>query len=131
MAHNIPLNILDEYAKSLTATQANKLYERKLNKKYEKHLYEEMEYQTSQNNHIMLTEHIIKKAKTNVGDIIEKFANKYDMQYNVFNNGIHLYTPLYENYMHLLIDLVNNGFDKNLLITMVNNENDKQLIKKI
>jgi len=42
MAHNIPLQILDEYAKSLTNKQAKMLYEHKLNKKYKKQLNEGM-----------------------------------------------------------------------------------------
>ena len=131
MAHNIPLQILDEYAKSLSNKQAKMLYERKLNKKYKKQLNEGMEYQSNDSNHIMLTEFMISKAKTNIGTIIEKYANKYGMQYNIFNNGIHLYTPLYENYVCLLSDLVNDGFDKGLLITMVNTEDEKELIKNL
>ena len=107
------------------------LYERKLNKKYKKQLNEGMEYQSNDSNHIMLTEFMISKAKTNIGTIIEKYANKYGMQYNIFNNGIHLYTPLYENYVCLLSDLVNDGFDKGLLITMVNTEDEKELIKNL
>lgn len=131
MAHNIPLQILDEYAKCLTNKQANMLYERKLNKKYRKQLNEGMEYQTNESNHIMLTEFMISKAKTNIGSIIERYTNKYDVQYNVFNNGIHLYTPLYENYVGLLSELIRDGFDKGLLISMVNTEDEKQLIKKL
>ena len=131
MAHNIPLQILDEYAKSLTNKQAKMLYEHKLNKKYRKRLNEGMQYQSNKSNNIMLTEFMIKKAKTNIGTIIERYANKYGVQYNIFNNGIHLYTPLYENYVCLLSDLINDGFDRGLLIQMVKTEDEKQLIKKL
>lgn len=131
MAHNIPLNILDEYAKTITSKQANMLYEHANNKKYQKKLLEGKEYQSSKNCEIFLTEFMINEAKTTIGEVIDRYVNKYGLQYNVFNNSIHLYSPLIENYTALLKDLVNNGFRKDLLATMVKTNAEKEMIKKL
>ena len=131
MAHNIPLQILDEYAKSLSTKQAEMLYEHKLNRKYKKSLNEGKEYQTNKNSNIFLTQLMLNEAHMTIGEVIDKFVEKHDLQYNIFNNGIHLYTPYNEDYNMLLSDLVENGFSKDLLISMANTQKEKEMIQKL
>lgn len=131
MANNIPLNILDEYAKCLTTKQANMLYESKLNKKYKKILNEGKEYQSLTNNNIMLDKQTLKEMCLTSGNIIDRYVNKLGLQYNVFNGGIHLYTPLIESYVALLTNLMNEGLTKEKLMSLVYTEKDKNIIKNL
>lgn len=131
MGHNIPLEMLDKYAQTLTKRQAQMLYEHKCNKKYKKPLYENMRYQSNKNNNIMLTADMLDEAKTDIGSVIDKYANKYALQYNIFKRGIHLYTPLLENYVYLLTDLIKDGFSKRSLMNAVVTKEDKKIIKNL
>lgn len=131
MAHNIPLEMLDKYAQILTKKQAQMLYEHKLRKNYKKPLYESMRYQSNKYNNIMLTEDMLNEAKTDIGSVIDKYVNKYGLQYNIFKRGIHLYTPLLENYVCLLTDLIKNGFKRKSLINAVITKEDKKIIKNL
>ena len=131
MAHNIPLEILDKYAQTISKKQANMLYEHKFNKKYKKPLYENMRYQSVKSNNIMLTEDMLNEAHTDIGSVIDRYVDKYALQYNIFKRGIHLYTPLLEHYVCLLTDLIKNGFSKKSLINAASTKEDKKIIKNL
>ena len=126
--HNIPLNVLDEYAKVLTTKQSNMLYENKCNKKYKKVLYEDKKYQSNSSYRIYLNAYTLDEANINVTKALARYVSKYNLQYNVVNDGVYLYTPLAENYMGLLENLVNDGFNVEALKNVVNvNEARKYL----
>ena len=122
MAHNIPLNILDEYAKIISSKQANMLYESKCNKKFKKALYEGMEYQNDDSYSIYLNAYTLDEAKSSVDKALVRYVNKYKLQYNVVDDGVYLYTPMAENYMGLLENLVQDGFDVEVLKTIVDTQ---------
>lgn len=122
MAHNIPLNILDEYAKTISSKQANMLYESKCNKKFKKALYEGMEYQNDDSYSIYLNVYTLDEAKSSVDKALVRYVNKYKLQYNVVDDGVYLYTPMAENYMGLLENLVQDGFDVEVLKTIVDTQ---------
>ena len=117
--HNIPLNLLDEYAKAISSKQANMLYENKCHKKYKKHLYEDKKYQSDDNYHIYLNSYTLDEAHSSVETALSRYVSKYKLQYNVVDDGVYLYTPLPENYMSLLENLVNDGFNKEALKNIV------------
>lgn len=122
MTHNIPLNILDEYAKTISSKQANMLYESKCNKKFKKALYEGMEYQNDDSYSIYLNAYTLDEAKSSVDKALVRYVNKYKLQYNVVDDGVYLYTPMAENYMGLLENLVQDGFDVEVLKTIVDTQ---------
>lgn len=130
MKHNIPLNILDEYAKTLTSKQVKKLYEAKCKKTYKKPLYENMKYQSDDNYQIRLTKYILEKSNSSIRDILANYANKYDLQYNIVNEDLYLYTPSKIKYKSLVENLINTGFNKQLLIS-IQNQNARKLIVNI
>ena len=131
MANNIPLNVLDDYAMTLTTNQVKMLYENKCQKKYKKPLYEHLKYQNDNNYKIYLTEQILNKANKSLDDILLNYINKYDLQYNIVNEGINLYTPLAENYLSLLENLVQDGFKKSSLKNNVNTKFAKHYLNKL
>lgn len=131
MTHNIPLNILDEYAKIITSNQANMLYENKCNKKYKKKLYENKKYQSDEYYHIHLKNYILNDANISVTEALAKYANKFNLQYNILNDGIKFYTPITENYILLLKNLVNDGFNINSLCSVVESKNEKKFLKSL
>ena len=122
MAHNIPLNVLDEYAKTISSKQANMLYESKCNKKFKKALNEGMEYQNDDSYSIYLNAYTLDEAKSSVDKALVRYVNKYKLQYNVVDDGVYLYTPMAENYMGLLENLVQDGFDVEVLKTIVDTQ---------
>ena len=122
MAHNIPLNVLDEYAKTISSKQVNILYESKCNKKFKKALYEGMEYQNDNSYSIYLNAYTLDEAKSSVDKALVRYVNKHKLQYNVVDDGVYLYTPMAENYMSLLENLVQDGFDVEVLKTIVDTQ---------
>ena len=120
--HNIPLNILDEYAKTISSKQANLLYESKCHKKYKKPLYEDKKYQSDNNYKIYLNTFTLDEANSSIEKALVRYVNKHHLQYNVVNDGVYLYTPMAENYMSLLENLVNDGFNPNVLKNIVDTQ---------
>ena len=129
--HNIPLNVLDEYAKVLTTKQSNMLYENKCNKKYKKELYENKKYQSNSSYKLYLNSYILNEANINVNTALARYVSKYNLQYNVVDNGVYLYTPMAENYMGLLENLIHDGFNKDALKNVVNTKAAKDYLEKI
>lgn len=119
---NIPLNILDEYAKVISSKQANMLYESKCNKKYKKPLYENKKYQSDDNYKLYLNSFTLDEANSSVEKALSKYVSKHNLQYNVVDDGVYLYTPMAENYMSLLENLVNDGFNVEALKNIVDTQ---------
>lgn len=122
MAHNIPLHILDEYAKTISQKQVNMLYENKCNKKYKKALYEDLKYQNDNSYSIYLNDFTLDEAELSVKKALVRYVNKHKLQYNVVSDGVYFYTPLEENYIALLEDLVNDGLDVDTLKNIVEDQ---------
>ena len=122
MKHNIPLNILDEYAKTISSKQANMLYENKCQKKYKKRLYEDKAYQDDSNYHLYLSAYTLDEANSSVEKALIRYVSKHNLQYNVVDDGVYLYTALPENYISLLEHLVKDGFNANALKHVVDND---------
>ena len=122
MKHNIPLNILDEYAKVISSKQANMLYENKCQKKYKKHLYEDKAYQSDNNYHLYLSSYTLDEANSSVEKALIRYVSKHKLQYNIVDDGVYLYTPLPESYMSLLEHLVRDGFNVDALKHVVDND---------
>lgn len=119
---NIPLNILDEYAKVISSKQANMLYESKCNKKYKKPLYENKKYQSDDNYKLYLNSFTLDEANSSVEKALSKYVSKHNLQYNIVDDGVYLYTPMAENYMSLLENLVNDGFNVEALKNIVDTQ---------
>jgi len=117
---NIPLNILDNYAKTISTKQANMLYEHKCNKKYKKSLYENLKYQNDNSYKLYLDSFTLDNINLSVNEALAKYVNKHQLQYNVVDSGVYLYTPEPENYLSLLENLVHDGMDMNILKEIVN-----------
>ena len=115
MKHNIPLNILDEYAKTISSKQVKMLYESKCNKKFKKALYENMKYQNDNSFSIYLNDFTLDEAHSSVDKALVRYVRKHKLQYNKVSDGVYFYTPLEENYISLLENLVQDGFDIDLL----------------
>lgn len=131
MSHNIPLNILDEYTKSLSSKQVKMLYESKCNKKYKKPLYEEFKYQNDKSFCIYLNEYTLDEAHFTTDKALARYTNKYNLQFNKVNDGIYFYTPLEENYMGLIKDLANDGFDLETLKEIVETQKATVYLEKL
>lgn len=131
MAHNIPLNVLDEYAKTISSKQSKMLYESKCKKKYKKALYEGMEYQNDDSYSIYLNAYTLDEAKSSVDKALVRYVNKYHLQYNIVDDGVYFYTPMAENYMGLLENLVNDGFDAEVLKTIVDTQEAAVYLEKL
>ena len=127
---NIPLNILDNYAKSLTSKQVKMLYENKCQKKFKKPLYENLKYQSDNNYKIYLDTYTLNEANSSIDKTLLRYVNKYNLQYNVVNEGVYLYTALPENYLSLLENLLQDGFNKNSLKNNVNTKFAKHYLNK-
>lgn len=119
---NIPLNILDEYAKVISSKQANMLYESKCNKKYKKPLYENKKYQSDDNYNLYLSSFTLDEANSSIEKALSKYVSKHNLQYNIVDDGVYLYTPMAENYMSLLENLVNDGFNVEALKNIVDTQ---------
>ena len=119
---NIPLNILDEYAKVISSKQANMLYESKCNKKDKKPLYENKKYQSDDNYKLYLNSFTLDEANSSVEKALSKYVSKHNLQYNIVDDGVYLYTPMAENYMSLLENLVNDGFNVEALKNIVDTQ---------
>ena len=128
---NIPLNILDTYAKTISTKQANMLYENKCNKKYKKPLYEHLKYQNDNSYKIYLNSFTLDEANLNVDKALARYVNKHQLQYNVVDDGVYLYTPMAENYMSLLEHLVNDGFDVNVLKNIVDTDSAVKYLESL
>lgn len=127
---NIPLHVLDEYAKQISYKQAKRLYESKLNKKYKKTIYKGTEYQNKNSFSIYLDNSVLNEANISTNTALARYAAKYNLQYNCVNEGLYFYTPLAENYMQLINHLVADGINKDALA----NNADKSIssyIKKL
>lgn len=122
MKHNIPLNILDEYAKVISSKQANMLYENKCQKKYKKRLYEDKAYQNDSNYHLYLSSYTLDEANSSIEKALIRYVSKHKLQYNIVDDGVYLYTPLPESYMSLLEHLVKDGFNVDALKHVVDND---------
>lgn len=131
MAHNISLQILDEYAKVITAKQANMLYESKCKKKFKKQLNEGMEYQNNDNFKVYLDLFTLDEANSSVEKALARYVNKYKLQYNVIKEGLYLYTPYEENYEGLLENLYNDGFDVEALKENVSSQSGRVFLEKL
>ena len=127
---NIPLNVLDEYAKLLTPKQVNKLYESKCNKKYKKPLYENKQYQSKDNYSVYLTNYILEKANSSITKVLTSYVNKFKLQYNIINEGVKLYTSNPLNYKELIEKLIDDKFNINL-VKRVANKDYRKLIESI
>lgn len=112
---NIPLNILDEYAKVLSYKQAKKLYESKINEKYKKVIYKGSEYQNKNSFSICLSNDMLNEAGINVNTALARYVDKHQLQYNCIKEGVKLYTPLVDNYISLLEHLMSDGITKKTL----------------
>ena len=131
MTNNIPLNVLDEYAKTITTKQSNMLYENKLNKKFKKPLYENLKYQNDDNFTLYLSSDIINEANSTLEKVLVRYVDKHHLQYNIVNKGVHLYTPMAENYLELLEHLIADGFNKNSLKKIVDTKPAKKHIEQV
>lgn len=112
---SIPLNILDEYAKIISYKQAKCLYESKLNKKYTKIIYKGTEYQNKNSFAICLNKDMLNEAGITVSKALARYVTKHNLQYNCINEGVYLYTPLVDNYISLLENLMSDGISKKTL----------------
>lgn len=115
MNHNIPLSVLDTYARTISSKQSNMLYETKCNKKYKKKLYENMKYQNDDSYSLFLSNYTLDENNSSVEQALLKYVNKNGLQYNVISEGVYFYTPFIDNYLSLLEDLEHDGFDKKIL----------------
>ncbi len=129
--HNIPLNVLDEYAKTITSKQMKMLYENKLNKKYRKSLYENMKYQNDNSYNVYLDLYTLNEANMTIDTAIARYVNKYNLQYNKTLDGVYFYSNLEDNYIGLLENLVNDNFNPEALKNSVNIEEAAVFIDKI
>lgn len=129
--HSIPLNILDEYAKTISSKQVKMLYESKCNKKYKKVLYENMKYQNDKSYSIYLNDFTLDEANSSVDKALVRYVNKYKLQFNKVSDGVYLYTPLEENYISLLENLVQDGFDIDLLKENVDSQKATVYLEKL
>lgn len=127
---NIPLQVLDEYAKSISYKQAKRLYEAKCDNTYKKKIYKGTQYQNKNSFSIYLDNFVLNEANLSVNKALAKYVNKHNLQYNIVKEGVYFYTPLADNYMSLLENLVNDGIDKTALIQEVD-ESTSAYIKKL
>lgn len=131
MSHNIPLNILDEYAKTLSSKQVKMLYENKCNKKYKKALYENMKYQNDDSYSLYLSDYVLDEANMSTDKAMIRYINKYDLQYNKVIDGVHFYTPNHNTYIKLLENLVNDGVDIDSLLQVVDDQKSTVYLEKL
>lgn len=131
MKHNIPLNILDEYAKTISSKQVKMLYESKCNKKFKKALYENMKYQNDNSFSIYLNDFTLDEAHSSVDKALVRYVRKHKLQYNKVSDGVYFYTPLEKNYISLLENLVQDGFDIDLLKENVDSQKATVYLEKL
>lgn len=112
---NIPLHILDEYAKSISYKQAKRLYEAKCDNTYKKKIYKGTQYQNKNSFSVYLDNFVLNEANLTVNKALSRYVNKHCLQYNIVKEGLYLYTPLADNYMSLLEHLVKDGVSKEAL----------------
>lgn len=127
---NIPLQVLDEYAKSISYKQAKRLYEAKCDNTYKKKIYKGTQYQNKNSFSIYLDNFVLNEANISVNKALSRYVCKHNLQYNIVKEGVYFYTPLADNYMSLLENLVNDGIDKNALIQEVD-ESTSAYIKNL
>ena len=127
---NIPLHVLNEYAKLLSYKQAKKLYENKCNQKYKKVINKGTEYQNKNSYSIYLDNYVLNEANLNVNTALARYVVKHQLQYNLVKEGVYFYTPLTDNYMSLLEHLVKDGVAKKALCQDAD-ENTAAYIKKL
>lgn len=131
MKHNIPLHVLDEYAKVITSKQAAMLYEHKCGKKFVKTLNEGFDNQNNDSYKVYLDLFTLDEANSSIEKALIKYVNKYNLQYNVITEGLYFYTPDEENFNNLLENLYNDGFDIDALKESVTNQSSLVLLEKL
>ena len=90
-----------------------------------------MEYQNDDSYSIYLNAYTLDEAKSSVDKALVRYVNKYKLQYNVVDDGVYLYTPMAENYMGLLENLVQDGFDVEVLKTIVDTQEAAVYLEKL
>lgn len=130
MERKFSLEVLDEYAKTLTKKQVNMLYESKCKKSYEKPLYENLKYQGKDFYNIYLDNYVMNESNLNKRIVLSRYVNKYELQYNVVNEGVYLYTNNFDNYKSLIERLVSDGVSKSSLQDVVKYPEILEMIEK-
>lgn len=114
----IPLEVLDEYAKKLSNTQVNKLYENKMNKAYTKPLREvqEKEMLSLYLDAYTIAEELDANKSELIMGLNERFSNVMkNVTYRIDEDAILFSAKTRTDYSNLIQSLLSLGIDGNTL----------------
>lgn len=121
MNNKFSLQTLDEYAKTLSSKQVNMLYESKCGKSYKKKLFEHMKYQGDNYYRLYLDNFVMNENNLNKDKVLARYVSQYNLQYNVTNEGVYLYTPDPMAFICLNEQLIKDGVSKETLMDILDN----------
>lgn len=120
-AEDLHMDVLDAYAKRITKSQAERLYESKVGKKYIKKLNENVSFTNPSDYQLYLNAYTIAlELDTNKTNMLMELNNKHSklmesLSYRVDSDAVLFSTPNKEIYESLLSTMVSIGFSEDTI----------------